>query len=83
MQITVKSTNVKEEIFRKTGEVSRKQWAFLRDGEMEFPFLVGIGDDKPYAPGNYSIDPESFAVNEYHKLTMKSYVRLVPVAVSK
>jgi hypothetical protein len=79
MKIKVKSTNTKEEVFRKTGEVTLKQWAFLQDGDMEFPFLIGV-DKAPLQPGEYTISPDSFAVNEYHKLTMKSYVKLVPVA---
>jgi hypothetical protein len=83
MEITVKSEAVKEELFRKTGEISRKQWAVYHAEGMEFPFLVGIGDDPPYKPGKYDIAPHSFAVNEYHKLTMKGYVKLVPVVNPK
>jgi len=83
MKITVKSSVVKEEIFRKTGEISRKQWAVYHADGMEFPFLVGIGTDAPYPPGEYMIGPDSFAVNEYHKLTLKGFVKLVPVEAPK
>lgn len=79
MEILIKNEVVKEEVFRKTGEISRKQWAVYLDQGMEFPFLVGLGDDQPYKPGKYLISPDSFAVNEYHKLTLKNYVKLTPV----
>ena len=44
------------------------------------PFRVGLGSRPPYPPGEYDIDPQSFALSQYGDLILKRYVDLVPLS---
>lgn len=80
----VKSAVVDEETNGKTGSIIRSQYVDLELGNGHaLPFRVGLGNRPPYKPGEYDIDPKSFALNEYGSLTLKRYYDLVPVGDHK
>jgi hypothetical protein len=76
----VKTAAVEEEVNQKTGAIIRSQYVDLDLGNGHaLPFRVGLGKSPAYKPGEYDIDPKSFALNEYGNLTMKRYYDLVEV----
>ena len=76
----VKSSAVDEEVNNKTQAVIRSQYVDLDLGNgHSLPFRVGLGKRPAYKPGEYDIDPKSFALNEYGNLTLKKYYDLVEV----
>lgn len=78
----VKSAVVDEERNQKAGTIMRSQMVGLDLGNgFELPFRVGLGQRPAYTPGEYDIDPKSFALGQYGDLTLKRYVDLVPVGV--
>lgn len=58
--------------------IREQQAAFTAPGQdFPQPFLVSLGQDgQAYAPGQYTIDPSCFAVNQYGGLELRR-VRLV------
>lgn len=79
----VKSAVVDEEINQKSGAIIRSQYVDLDLGNgHHLPFRVGLGKAPAYKPGEYDIDPKSFALNEYGNLSLKKYYDLVPVGAS-
>lgn len=75
---SVKTAQVIEEVNNKTGAILRSQMVGLDLGNgYELPFRVGLGQRPAYKPGEYDIDPNSFALGEYGGLTLKRYVDLV------
>ena len=56
-----------------------KQWCLLEIDGLPTAFQITVDPGKEYAPGEYSLAPESFAVSN-GRLTMSRAV-LVPVAV--
>lgn len=76
----VKSSVVDEEVNSKTNSIIRSQYVDLDLGNgHHLPFRVGLGKRPAYKPGEYDIDPKSFALNEYGSLTLKKYYDLVEV----
>lgn len=81
---TVKSAQVIEEVNQKTGSIMRSQMVGLDLGNgYELPFRVGLGNRPAYKPGEYDIDPASFALGPYGDLTLKRYVDLVEAGPHK
>lgn len=75
---------VNEETNNKTGNVMRSQTVGLDLGNGHMlPFNVGLGNKPAMKPGEYDIDPRSFALDQYGHLTMKKYVDLVPIGAPK
>lgn len=84
MPICRVKSSVVEEVRTKSDSIIRSQTVGLDLGNgFELPFRVGIGSRPPYAPGEYDIDPKSFALSQYGDLTLKRYVDLVPIGASK
>lgn len=80
MRIVLKSAAVDEELNQKTGKVMRSQTFGLDLGNgYELPFKIGLGSKPAYAPGEYDLDPKSFALDGYGNLTLKKYVDVVAV----
>jgi len=76
----VKSAAVEEQQTAKG--IIRSQTVGLDLGNgFELPFRVGLGNRPPYKPGEYDIDPKSFALSNYGDLVLKRYVDLVPLDV--
>ncbi|EMR0605415.1 hypothetical protein VM57_10215 [Stenotrophomonas maltophilia] len=76
----VKSAAVEERHNSKTNSIIRSQMVGLDFGNgFELPFRVGLGSRPPYPPGEYDIDPQSFALSQYGDLILKRYVDLVPL----
>ncbi|SMR68854.1 MULTISPECIES: single-stranded DNA-binding protein [Stenotrophomonas] len=76
----VKSGAVEERHNTKTNAINRSQTVGLDLGNgFELPFRVGLGQRPAYQPGEYDIDPQSFALSEYGDLVLKRYVDLVPL----
>lgn len=81
--INVKNAQVEERsINGKNGKsIIRSQMAALDLGNgYELPFRIGLGQNAPYQPGLYDIDPKSFGLSDYGDLTLSRYVDLVPLA---
>ena len=77
----VKSAAVEEQHNSKSNSIMRSQTVGLDLGNgFELPFRVGIGQRPAYAPGEYDIDPKSFALGPYGDLILKRYVDLVPLS---
>lgn len=80
----VKTAQVMEEVNTKTGSIIRSQMVGLDLGNgYELPFRVGLGNRPAYKPGDYDIDPNSFALGQYGDLTLKRYVDLVEAGPHK
>lgn len=63
-----------------SGKIIRSQMVGLDLGNgFELPFRVGLGTRPPYPPGEYDIDPHSFALSTYGDLQLAKYVDLVPL----
>lgn len=78
----VKTAAVEEEINSKTNSVIRSQYVDLDLGNgHHLPFRVGLGKRPAYKPGEYDIDPKSYALDQYGNLTLKKYYDLVEVGV--
>jgi len=76
----VKSAAVEDRHNSKTNTINRSQTVGLDLGNgFELPFRVGLGSRPPYTPGEYDIDPQSFALSQYGDLVLKRYVDLVPL----
>lgn len=76
----VKSAAVEEQHNSKTNSIMRSQTVGLDLGNgFELPFRVSLGQRPAYPPGEYDIDPKSFALGNYGDLTLKRYVDLVPL----
>ena len=74
----VKSAAVEEQ--QSKNGIIRSQTVGLDLGNgFELPFRVGLGQRPPYPPGEYDIDPRSFALSQYGDLQLKRYVDLVPL----
>lgn len=79
-RIILKSNRVNEETNQKTGNVMRSQTYGLDTGDgYHLPFKVGLGSKPAQEPGEFDIDPRSFALDQYGNLTLKKYVDLVRV----
>ncbi|WDS36972.1 single-stranded DNA-binding protein [Pseudoxanthomonas sp.] len=77
----VKTAQVEEELNNKTKTIMRSQTVGLDLGNgFELPFRVGLGSRPAYTPGEYDIDPKSFALGPFGDLTLKRYVDLVPLS---
>ncbi|MDR2872064.1 MAG: G5P family DNA-binding protein [Xanthomonadaceae bacterium] len=77
----VKSSTV-EEIRTSKGDIIRSQTVGLDLGNgFELPFRVGLGSRPAYPPGEYDIDPRSYALSQYGDLILKRYVDLLPLSV--
>lgn len=77
----VKTAQVEEELNQKTQTIMRSQTVGLDLGNgFELPFRVGLGKRPAYPPGEYDIDPRSFALGTFGDLQLKRYVDLVPLA---
>jgi len=75
----VKSAAVEEQ--QTSRGIMRSQTVGLDLGNgFELPFRVGLGSRPPYPPGEYDIDPKSFALGAYGDLTLKRFVDLVPLS---
>lgn len=80
----VKSAAVEEQHNAKSNTIMRSQTVGLDLGNgFELPFRVGLGQRPAYPPGEYDIDPRSFALSPYGDLVLKRYVDLVPLGVPK
>lgn len=80
----IKSAAVEEQLNQKSGKIMRSQTAGLELGNgFSLPFRVGLGQRPAYPPGEYDIDPKSFALNQYGDLTLGRYVDLVPLGATK
>lgn len=76
----VKNAQVEEKQTAKG--IIRSQTVGLELGNgFQLPFRVGLGTRPPYQPGEYDIDPKSFALSQYGDLTLNRYVDLVPLGV--
>ncbi|SBV35991.1 conserved hypothetical protein [uncultured Stenotrophomonas sp.] len=76
----VKSAAVEEQLSSKSNSIMRSQTVGLDLGNgFELPFRVGLGQRPAYPPGEYDIDPKSFALSPYGDLVLKRYVDLVPL----
>lgn len=76
----VKSGAVEEQ--QSKNGIIRSQTVGLDLGNgFELPFRVGLGQRPAYPPGEYDIDPKSFALSNYGDLTLKRYVDLVPLSI--
>lgn len=79
-RIVLKSSQVEEEVNGKTGAVMRLQTFGLDLLNGYFlPFRVGLGNKPAFKEGEYTIDPKSFGLDQYGKLTLKPFVDLIPV----
>lgn len=79
-RIVLKSAAVDEEVNQKSGNVMRSQTFGLDLGNgYELPFKVGLGKKPAYQPGEYMIDPKSFALDGYGNLALKKYVDVLPL----
>lgn len=79
----VKSAIVDERVLP-NGNIIRSQTVGLELGNgFQLPFRVGLGKRAAYQPGEYDIDPKSFALNSYGDLTLGKYVDLVPIPQHK
>jgi hypothetical protein len=81
--VNVKNAHVEERsVNGKNGPMLiRRQMASIELANgYEQPFSVGLGRNPPYPPGQYDIDPRSFAVNQYGDLQLGRYVDLIPLA---
>ena len=77
--VTVKTAAVEERLIN-GGKIIRSQTAGLELGNgFQLPFRVGLGTRPAYPPGEYDIDPKSFALSQYGDLTLGRYVDLVPI----
>lgn len=77
----VKTAQVEEKTTGK-GTIIRSQTVGLDLGNgFSLPFRVGLGNRPPYQPGEYDIDPKSFALSQYGDLMLNRYVDLVPLGV--
>lgn len=84
MHIEVKSTNVTTEKTSK-GTVLHKQQVAIDQGK-DYPLIVSltVPEGHPYAPGKYTLDPNSFRSSRFGALELDPYkIRLVPVTVGK
>lgn len=80
MRITCKTNRVNEELNGKTGQVMRSQTFALDLGDgYSLPFKIGLGNKPAQEPGEFDIDPKSFALDQYGNLTLKKYVDLIRV----
>ena len=80
MRIVLKSAAVEEEINQKTGSVIRSQTFGLDLGNgYELPFRVGLGRKPAFQPGEFTIDPKSFQLDQYGGLQLKKYVDVLPL----
>jgi hypothetical protein len=80
---TVKSAVVDERRLD-SGKIIRSQTVGLDLGNgFALPFRVGLGSKPAYQPGEYDIDPKSFALNQYGDLQLAKYVDLVPLGAAK
>lgn len=79
--VKVLSTEVRDDINRKTGEVrGQLQRVGLIQGGFALPFDVPVTAGKPYPVGDYSFSPESFKLNQFGGLELNRYdMTLVPV----
>lgn len=76
----VKSAAVDEQRNQKTNNIIRSQMVGLDLGNgFELPFRVGLGQRPAYPPGEYDVDPMSFALGQFGDLTLKRYVDLIPL----
>jgi hypothetical protein len=76
----VKTAAVEEQHNTKTNSIMRSQTVGLDLGNgFELPFRVGLGQRPAYPPGEYDIDPKSFALGTFGDLTLKRYVDLIPL----
>lgn len=79
-RIIVKTAAVEERRINGKDNPLRSQMAELDLGNgYALPFRVGLGSRPAYAPGEYDIDPQSFALSPYGDLTLRRYVDLVSV----
>lgn len=81
-RINVKNAQVDERTINGANgkSIIRSQMAALDLGNgYELPFRVGLGQNSPYPPGIYDIDPRSYALSAYGDLTLGRYVDLVSV----
>lgn len=77
--VTVKTAQVEERQIA-GGKIIRSQTAGLELGNgFQLPFRVGLGTRPAYSPGEYDIDPKSFALSQYGDLTLGRFVDLVPL----
>lgn len=76
----VKSNVVQEQTNQKTGGIMRSQMVALDLGNgYETAFRIGLGNNPPYAPGEYDIDPHSFGLSPYGNLQLNRYIDLIPL----
>lgn len=81
MRIVLKNAAVDEEVNMKSGTVMRSQTFGLDLGNgYELPFKIGLGRKPGYQPGEFTIDPKSFALDGYGNLTLKKYVDVLSVS---
>jgi hypothetical protein len=79
-RIILKNKVVNEQLNSKSGNVMRSQTFGLDLGNgYELPFSVGLGNKPANEPGEYDIDPASFALDQYGHLMLKKYVDLVRI----
>jgi len=77
--VTVKTAQVEERQIN-GGKIIRSQTAGLELGNgFQLPFRVGLGTRPAYAPGEYDIDPKSFALSQYGDLVLGRFVDLIPL----
>lgn len=80
--IIVKNAEVEERAINgKNGrQIIRSQTAALELGKgYALPFRVGLGQNSPYPPGEYDIDPRSFKLSPFGDLELSRYLDLVPI----
>ena len=78
--VTVKTAQVEERQIA-GGKIIRSQTVGLELGNgFQLPFRVGLGTRPGYTPGEYDIDPKSFALSQYGDLTLGRFVDLIPLS---
>lgn len=55
--------------------------AIFAGGDFPLPFQVNVEKGHEYEPGDYTIDPKSFRVDDRQNLTLRG-VKLLPIAGS-
>lgn len=81
LTVIVPSSTLTETFDFQDKKYGRQEVAVHTGGHFPKPFFVNVPADKPYAKGEYTIDPRSFAVNEQGKLVVGK-VRLLPLSGS-
>lgn len=71
MRITIKSANLKNLRQYKDKNYGEQEAALDAGGDFALPFKLNRQEGEAYAPGQYTLAPESFTTDEHGNLKIK------------